>query len=108
MKEVYIISAVRTLIGSFGGSLKDISATQLGLLPKQAKTNCRPKQILQNLCPADGGLQTLFIYILNLFPVTICYNFLQKVILFVNHKNENVTGKGLKNNCYLCPPAPVY
>jgi acetyl-CoA C-acetyltransferase len=30
MKEVYIISAVRTPIGSFGGSLKDISATKLG------------------------------------------------------------------------------
>jgi acetyl-CoA C-acetyltransferase len=30
MKEVYIISAVRTPIGSFGGSLKNLSATQLG------------------------------------------------------------------------------
>jgi len=30
MKEVYIISAVRTPIGSFGGSLKSLSATQLG------------------------------------------------------------------------------
>lgn len=30
MKEVYILSAVRTPIGSFGGSLKDISATKLG------------------------------------------------------------------------------
>ena len=30
MQEVYILSAVRTPIGSFGGSLKDISATQLG------------------------------------------------------------------------------
>ena len=29
-KEVYIISAVRTPIGSFGGSLKSFSATQLG------------------------------------------------------------------------------
>ncbi len=29
-KEVYIVSAVRTPIGSFGGSLKDISATKLG------------------------------------------------------------------------------
>lgn len=29
-KTVYIVSAVRTAIGSFGGSLKDISATQLG------------------------------------------------------------------------------
>lgn len=31
-KEVCIISAVRTPIGSFGGSLKDISATQLGAI----------------------------------------------------------------------------
>ena len=30
MKEVYIISAVRTPMGSFGGSLKDFSATKLG------------------------------------------------------------------------------
>ena len=30
MKEVYIISAVRTPIGSFGGSLKGLTATQLG------------------------------------------------------------------------------
>lgn len=30
MKEVYIVSAVRTPIGSFGGSLSDISATKLG------------------------------------------------------------------------------
>jgi len=30
MKEVYIVSAVRTPIGSWGGSLKDFSATQLG------------------------------------------------------------------------------
>ncbi len=30
MKEVYIVSAVRTPIGSFGGSLASVSATQLG------------------------------------------------------------------------------
>lgn len=30
MKEVYIISAVRTPIGSFGGSLSSVSATRLG------------------------------------------------------------------------------
>ena len=30
MKEVFIVSAVRTPMGSFGGSLKDISATKLG------------------------------------------------------------------------------
>ena len=32
MKEVYIISAVRTAMGSFGGSLKGFSATQLGAI----------------------------------------------------------------------------
>jgi acetyl-CoA C-acetyltransferase len=32
MQEVYILSAVRTPIGSFGGSLKDMTATQLGAL----------------------------------------------------------------------------
>ena len=32
MKEVYVISAVRTPIGSFGGSLKDFSATKLGAI----------------------------------------------------------------------------
>ena len=30
MKEVYVISALRTPIGSFGGALKDISAPELG------------------------------------------------------------------------------
>lgn len=30
MKEVYIVSAVRTPIGSFGGALAEVSATQLG------------------------------------------------------------------------------
>jgi acetyl-CoA C-acetyltransferase len=32
MKEVYIIAAVRTPVGSFGGSLKNFSATQLGAI----------------------------------------------------------------------------
>jgi acetyl-CoA C-acetyltransferase len=32
MQEVYIISAVRTPIGSFGGALKDFSATKLGAI----------------------------------------------------------------------------
>ena len=35
-KEVVIISAVRTPIGSFGGSLKDFSATQLGAMAIKA------------------------------------------------------------------------
>ena len=32
MKEVYIISAVRTPMGSWGGALKDLSATKLGAI----------------------------------------------------------------------------
>ena len=32
MQDVYIVAAVRTAIGSFGGSLKSISATQLGAI----------------------------------------------------------------------------
>jgi acetyl-CoA C-acetyltransferase len=34
-REVYIVSAVRTPMGSFGGSLKDISATKLGAIAIQ-------------------------------------------------------------------------
>ncbi|WP_395625838.1 acetyl-CoA C-acyltransferase [Daejeonella sp.] len=36
MKEVYIISAVRTPIGSFGGSLSSLSASQLGAMAIKA------------------------------------------------------------------------
>jgi acetyl-CoA C-acetyltransferase len=48
MKEVYIVSATRTPIGSFGGSLASLSATQLGaLVIKSAveKSGLKPDQI---------------------------------------------------------------
>ncbi|HCZ36088.1 MAG TPA: acetyl-CoA C-acetyltransferase, partial [Cytophagales bacterium] len=48
MKEVYIVSAVRTPIGSFGGTLAGLSATQLGSLAVKGaiqKINLDPKQI---------------------------------------------------------------
>jgi acetyl-CoA C-acetyltransferase len=48
MQEVYIVSAVRTPIGSFGGSLKDFSATQLGAIAiKDAveKAGIKPEQV---------------------------------------------------------------
>ncbi len=47
MKEVYIISAVRTPIGSFGGALKDFSATTLGAIAIKAameKVGIKPNQ----------------------------------------------------------------
>ena len=30
MKEVYVVNCCRTAVGSFGGSLKDVPATDLG------------------------------------------------------------------------------
>lgn len=48
MKEVYIISAVRTPIGSFGGSLSSVPATQLGAIAVRGaiqKAGIDPKQI---------------------------------------------------------------
>ena len=46
--EVYIISAVRTPMGSFGGSLKDFSATKLGAIAIKAaleKAGLQPNQV---------------------------------------------------------------
>src|ERR1051326_1229033 len=48
MKEVYIISAVRTPMGSFGGSLKNIPATKLGATAIKGaltKINLDPKEV---------------------------------------------------------------
>ena len=48
MKEVYIISAVRTPMGSFGGALKDLPATKLGAIAIKAaleKAGLRPEQV---------------------------------------------------------------
>ncbi|MBK7690313.1 MAG: acetyl-CoA C-acyltransferase [Bacteroidetes bacterium] len=61
MKEVYIVSAVRTPMGSFGGALKDISATQLGAIAiKEAvkRAGITPEQVQDVLmgCVLQGGL----------------------------------------------------
>ncbi|MGB3006380.1 MAG: acetyl-CoA C-acyltransferase [Chitinophagaceae bacterium] len=48
MKEVYIISAVRTPMGSFGGSLKGLTATQLGAIAIKgavAKSGINPELV---------------------------------------------------------------
>ncbi len=48
MKEVYIISAVRTPMGSFGGTLKDFTATQLGAVAIKGaveKAGIKPQQV---------------------------------------------------------------
>jgi acetyl-CoA C-acetyltransferase len=48
MKEVYIVSAVRTALGSFGGTLASVSATQLGAAAIKGalnKINLDPKLV---------------------------------------------------------------
>lgn len=51
-REVYIVSALRTPIGSFGGALKSFSATQLGAIAIKAaveKAGLQPSQIQEVL-----------------------------------------------------------
>jgi acetyl-CoA C-acetyltransferase len=48
MKEVYIVAAVRTPIGSYGGSLKDVPATKLGAIAIKSaldKAGIRPGEV---------------------------------------------------------------
>lgn len=50
MKEIYIVSAVRTAIGSFGGTLADVPATKLGAIVIKGaldKINLDPNQITE-------------------------------------------------------------
>lgn len=62
MKEVYVISAVRTPIGSFGGSLASLSAVKLGSIAYKAaiaKAGIDPKLVdeifVGNVIPAGLG-----------------------------------------------------
>jgi acetyl-CoA C-acetyltransferase len=60
-KEVYIMSAVRTPIGSFGGTLKSIEATKLGaaaIKGSLSKINLDPKEVQEVLmgCVLEGNL----------------------------------------------------
>lgn len=60
-KTVYIVSAVRTPMGSFGGCLKDLSATQLGAVAIKAavqKAGLKSEQIEEVImgCVIQAGL----------------------------------------------------
>ncbi|MBL7923981.1 MAG: acetyl-CoA C-acyltransferase [Bacteroidia bacterium] len=62
MKEVYIVSAVRTPIGSFGGVLSGVSATQLGATAIKAaleRSGVKPEQVnevyMGNVLQANVG-----------------------------------------------------
>ena len=62
MKDVFIISAVRTPIGKFGGSLSPLSAADMGVVAARAamdRANVRPEQVEEtifgNARQAGGG-----------------------------------------------------
>lgn len=81
MKSVYILSAVRTPIGSFGGSLAGISATRLGALAIKAaleQAKASPEWVQEvymgNVCSANLGqapARQAAIYA-GLLPETVC------------------------------------
>ena len=59
MREVVIVKALRTAIGSFGGTLKDLTAPQLAAVVIRRileETNLPPEEIDGHLreCPAGG------------------------------------------------------
>lgn len=62
MREVFIVSAVRTPIGSFGGSLAEVSATKLGATAIKGaleKSGVKPEMVnelfMGNVCSANLG-----------------------------------------------------
>src|SRR5690606_3427011 len=82
MKEVYIVSTARTAMGSWGGSLKDFSATQLGAIAIKGaleKINLSPSEVNEvimgcvmqaNLGPAPARQASRFAGIPDSVPCT--------------------------------------
>ncbi len=61
MREVYVVNCCRTAIGSFGGSLKDVPAAELGAVVVKealARANVKPEQVDELMfgCILTGGL----------------------------------------------------
>ena len=62
MKELYVVNCCRTAIGSFGGSLKNTPAVDMGaIVVKEAlkRANVAPENV-QRRCLDDGGDGILF------------------------------------------------
>lgn len=61
MKEVYVVNCCRTAIGSFGGSLKDVPAAEMGaVVMKEAlnRAGVKPEQVDEVMfgCILTAGL----------------------------------------------------
>lgn len=117
MKEVYIVSAVRTPIGSFGGSLSKVSATQLGATAIKgaiAKSKVDAEQIDEvfmgnvisaNLGQAPARQASLFAGISNKVPCTtinkVCSSGMKSVMIgaqtIMLGDNDVVIAGGMEN-----------
>jgi len=117
MKEVYIVSAVRTPIGSFGGSLSSVSATKLGAAAIKGaieKININPSVIDEvfmgnvisaNLGQAPARQASLFAGIPNTVPCTtinkVCSSGMKSVMFAAQTimlgDNDVVVAGGMEN-----------
>lgn len=117
MKEVYIVSAVRTAMGSFGGALSGVSATQLGAAAIKGainKINLDPKHIQEvymgavlqaNLGQAPARQASLFAGIPQEVPCTtvnkVCASGMKAIMLGAQSimlgDNDVVVAGGMEN-----------
>lgn len=117
MKEVYIVSAVRTPIGSFGGALAKVSATQLGATAIKgaiAKSGVDAKHINEvfmgnvisaNLGQAPARQASIFAGISNTVPCTtinkVCSSGMKSVMIGAQSimlgDNDVVIAGGMEN-----------
>ncbi|MFZ9954872.1 MAG: acetyl-CoA C-acyltransferase [Flavobacteriales bacterium] len=117
MQEVYIVSAVRTPMGSFGGSLSTISATQLGAIAIKgalAKINLDPNKVEEvymgnvlqaNLGQAPARQASIFAGLPNTVPATtvnkVCASGMKAVMLAAQSialgDNDIVVAGGMEN-----------
>ncbi|NJO92564.1 MAG: acetyl-CoA C-acyltransferase [Chloroflexia bacterium] len=117
MKEVYIISAVRTPIGSFGGALSEVAATELGKFAIKGaieKSGISPENVDEvfmgnvisaNLGQAPARQAALFAGIPNTVPCTtinkVCSSGLKSVMIAAQSimlgDNDVVVAGGMEN-----------
>jgi len=117
MKEVYIVSAVRTPIGSFGGSLSKVSATKLGAAAIKAaieKANIKADVIDEvfmgnvvsaNLGQAPARQASIFAGIPNTVPCTtinkVCSSGMKSIMIgaqtIMLGDNDTVVVGGMEN-----------
>lgn len=117
MKNVYIVSAVRTPIGSFGGSLSTVSATKLGSIAIKgalSKANIKPEEVNEvfmgnvlqaNVGQAPARQAALFAGLPNTVPCTtinkVCASGMKSIMIAAQTimlgDNDVVIAGGMEN-----------